>query len=396
MPPDTDTRFAPAIPSIFLLMTVVFLAMMPRMLIAPLLLRVASDFGMTYGRASLFFLSGTAGFISGLLVSGYVAQILTHRWTIVVSVFLVGVGLIGLSQAQSPALFHMLLFLAAAANGLYPGSGIAAVTTIAPDIHRGKALSIHECGPNLTFIMAPVLSAAIAPALGWRGVVMIVGAAAILGAGLYAAGGHRSPDRGHPPSFRNLAELARNRSFWIISALFMVGFTAAAGVYAVLPTYLMIQHGLRETLVNTLVGASRIAAFVTILLAGAFVDRFGFRRTVSVILAVTGAVTLLIGVAHGWLLIVAVFAQPILVGAFFPVGLSALAGVTMPERRNLAVALAIPLANLIGSGLVPPLFAAAGERGWFSQAFMTLGIVVIASVALLPLMRGYRRPGASA
>ena len=381
-----NQRFTSVLPWILFITVMVFFGIMPRVLLAPLLLRMSADLGISYDRASLFFLSSSAGFVTGLFSSGFVAQKLTHKWTIVASVLLAGIALVLLSRVTTVAGFHLLLFAGGWANGLYPGSGIAAVTTIAQDMHRGKALAVHECGPNLAFILAPVLAAAIAPAWGWRGVTLAVGAGAVFSAIAFAAFGHATAGRGQPPSFRNVAALARNRSFWVMSALFMVVFTAASGVYGVLPTYLIVEHGLTERFVNNLVGASRIAGFVSILSAGSLADRFGFRRVVTVILVVTGSVTLLLGIANGWLLVASVFMQPMIVGAFFPVGLSALADVTSPERRNLAIALAIPLANIVGAGLAPPLFTAAGARGWFPQAFIVLGIFVVASVLLLPIM----------
>ena len=338
--------------------------------------------------ASIFFLTSSSGFVIGLLTSGFVAQRLTHKWTIVASVLLAGLALIALSYVRSEGYFHLLLFVGGWGIGLYPGSGIVAVTTIAPDVHRGKALAIHECGPNFAFILAPVVAAALAPTIGWRGVMLLVGISSIAVSLVFAASGRAGSGRGQPPSYRNLTELAQNRSFWVVSALLVVAATAAIGVYGVLPTYLVLEHGLPERFVNNLVGASRITGFAAILTAGTLADRFGFRPVVAVVLVITGFATLLLGVAQGWLLMASVFLQPLIVSAYFPVALNALANVTAPERRNLAFALAIPMANLVGAGVAPPLFAAAGARGWFPQAFVVLGILVVASVALLPLMRG--------
>jgi NNP family nitrate/nitrite transporter-like MFS transporter len=382
-----NSRLTPAIPWLLFISLMVFSGMLPRSLLAPLLLRISADLGISFDRASMFFLTSSAGFITGLFTSGFVTQRLSHKRTIVTSVLLAGIGIIALSRVESAATFHLLLFAVGWAVGLYPGSGIASVIAIAPEAHRGKALAIHECGPNATFVLAPIIAAALAPSIGWRGVMLIAGVNGIVASLLFAAFGRGSNEYGQSPSFRNLAELARNRSFWIVSALFVVAATAAMGVYAVLPTYLVVEHGLSERLVNNLVGASRITAFAAILTAGTLADRFGFRPVVAVILVVTGAATMLLGLAQSWLLVAAVFLQPMIVGAYFPVALNALADVTAPERRSLAVALAIPLANLIGAGVAPPLLTAAGARGWFPHAFVLLGVLVVASVALLPLMR---------
>jgi predicted MFS family arabinose efflux permease len=87
-----------------------------------------------------------------------------------------------------------------------------------------------------------------------------------------------------------------------------------------------------------------------------------------------------------------VFLQPLLVGAFFPLGLSALSDVAPPHARSLAIALAIPLANLFGAGLAPRALSWTGEIGRFPLGFVVLGGLTIASLLLLC---GYR-PGTSA
>jgi NNP family nitrate/nitrite transporter-like MFS transporter len=379
-------RFAPSVPWILFLMGIVFFIMIPRLLLAPLLLRISADLGISYSQASYFFLTSSAGFIAGLFSSGYVAQRLGHKWTIVSSLAAAGLFLVLLSRVRDIGFFHLFLFLDGWAIGLYPGSGITAVSAMAPTIHRGKALAIHECGPNLAFILAPVSAAALAPSIGWRGVMLTFGLCGMALSGLFALYGRAGSGRGQPPNFRNIAELARNRSFWVIAALFSMATIGAMGVYGVLPTYLIAVQRFPERYVNNLIGLSRITAFIAILTAGSLTDRYGFRPVVTVILVTTGLATLILGLAHGRLLVLGVLLQPMIIGAFFPVSLNALAEVTAPERRNLAVALVLPIANLLGAGLAPPVLAAAGDRGWFPQAFIIVGIMLIFSVALLPLM----------
>ncbi len=380
-------RFSPAIPSILFLVAMVFFGMLPKTLLSPLLLRISDDLGISFDRASLFFLSSSAGYITGLLISGFLTRYFTHKWTIVTAVAGTSLAAITLSLIHGELAFHMLMFIGSLALGLYPGSGITTVTRVAPDVHHGKAIALHELGPNFTFILAPVFAAVFAPKFGWRGIMLMTGILGAATVSIFAVFGRFGDEYGEPPNFKNLAELAKNRSFWVISALFIVGVAAAMGVFSVLPTYLMVEQGLPEQFVNSLVGASRITGVAMLLIAGALTDRFGFRPVITVILLVTGAATVLIGLAGGGLLIAGVFLQPLFVGAFFPVTINELTKVTAPERRSLAVALAFPLSNLVGGGLTPPLMAAAGARGQFTRAFVILGIITMLSVLLLPLMK---------
>jgi len=375
----------------FLIM-MVFFAVFPRLLLAPLLLRISSGLGIEYGRASGFFLTAAFGFTTGLLTSGFAAKFYTHRWTIVGSVALTGVSFLALSTVQTVLAFHVVLFVGAFGNGLYPGSGVASVAALVPDHHRGKALAMHEAGPNLAFILAPILAAIIAPFAGWRGVFVLTGAAALIAAAVFAAFGRGHRERGEPPHFENIKLFLHSRDFWITATLFAVVVSTAVGVFSMLPTFLVVEHGHSEQFVNTLVGVSRITGFAAIFTAGALSDRFGFAAVVSVIMSVTGIMTILIGLTHGTVLLVAVFLQPLVVQAFFPVAIRALTDAAPVAARNLAVALAIPMANLVGAGIAPRAFGAVAAAGHFETGFIALGTLTVVSLALLPMRRAKQAP----
>lgn len=377
------SRLRQALPWILLLTLVVYFGILPRLLLSPLLLRIAASLGVSFDRASSAFLWGSAGFVTGLLTSGFVSHRLRHRATIVVAILMGGAMLIALSFVHSLLAFNVIFAILNWAAGLYPGSGIPSITGLVDPGSRSTALAIHETGPNLAFLTAPIIVALLAPSYGWQSVFRAAGGATFTVGIAFVIFGRASNDRGEPPRFHSIADFLRSGPFWIVSALFVLAASGAMGVFAVLPTYLVLDHGLSEQLVNTLVGFSRVTGFASILLAGTLADRYGFRRVVLVILGTTGLVTIAIGLLEGVPLMVAVFLQPLLVGAFFPLGLSALSTVFPPERQNLAVALAIPLANLIGSGLMPRVLAFAGSVGRFDLGFVLLGLLTVASLVLL-------------
>jgi MFS transporter, NNP family, nitrate/nitrite transporter len=381
-------RFGPSVPWVGFLTLMVFFGMLPRLLVSPVLLRLADDLGIGFDQAAGFFLSMSVGYVSGLLLSGYVARAVGHRWTIVLSIAGGGLAFMVLSGLHSPALFHLVLLLGGFANGLYPGSGIASVVDLVPDAHRGKALGLHEIGPNLAFMAAPIAAALLVPGFGWRGLFLASGSLVVLMAAAFAVFGRASMEAGAPPNFGNLSELASKPAFWTVSALFVVGATAAFGVYSVLPTFLMADKGMDERLVNSLIGFSRVSGTFAILAAGGLADRFGARPVVAVVLGVTGLATVLLGFASGPLLLLAVFLQPAIIGAAFPVLLNALSEVTKPGIRSLAVALAIPMANLGGAGLAPLILSALGAAGLFRASFVVLGLMVVCSLTLVPFLGG--------
>ncbi|WP_319560506.1 hypothetical protein [Marispirochaeta sp.] len=50
-----------------------FFAVFPRVLLAPLLLRISADLGVSYDSTSSFFLTSSVGFSLGLVTSGFIA-----------------------------------------------------------------------------------------------------------------------------------------------------------------------------------------------------------------------------------------------------------------------------------------------------------------------------------
>ncbi|TVR54722.1 MAG: MFS transporter [Spirochaetaceae bacterium] len=384
----SQENFSRSVPSVLTLMMMVFFAVSPRFLLSPLLLRIATTFGVGYGRASAVFLTASFGFVTGLLTSGYIAHRLTHRFTIVFAIGLSGILLIALSMVRSFAAFHVVLFFCGWATGLYPGSGVTSVAAAVADRHRGKAMAIHESGPNIAFILAPVLSAAIAPTFGWHGVFVVFGVAAIVAAIVFLISGRGLAEPGQPPNFSNLRMFIHDRSFWVIVLLLAIAAVGAIGVYSVLPTFLIAEHGYSERFVNSYIGVSRVTGFVAILTAGVLADRIGFSAVIAVIIGVTGVMTILLGLTTGAPLLIAVFLQPMLVQSFFPVAINGLTLVVPPAARSLAVSLAIPLANLVGTGIAPRALGAAGSAGVFGLGFVIAGVLTVASLALLPLLRG--------
>ncbi|MDZ7852639.1 MAG: hypothetical protein U5L98_08350 [Halomonas sp.] len=72
------------------------------------------------------------------------------------------------------------------------------------------------------------------------------------------------------------------------------------------------------------------------------------------------------------------------ISAFFPAGLSALAGVSTPERRNLAVSVVIPLAYLFGAGVFPAILGKLAETGVSGTGFIAIGMLMAAGALLSP------------
>ncbi len=387
----TAGSLRPQLPALVFLAVLVFLGVFPRLLMAPMLVQITRELAITTGQATRLFLFVSAGYTALMLLSGFVSQRLGHRKTLVVSAAGTGAGALAISVAGSLPVMQGAAVLLGAGAGLYAPSGIPTVVALVSAENRGKALAIHEMGPNLAVVSAPLVVAALVPAVSWRLVFAVTGLICLTAAGAYARWGRGSELPGEPPNLKNIATVLADPAFWVVAALLTVAVSAAVGVYAILPSFLIEERALDARLVNTLIGVSRASGIAMVFLTGIAVDRIGVRRMLTIVCSVVGVFTLLLGVAHGPLLIAAVLLQPLLVPAFFPTGLSAIAQVGPPHLRNLAVALVIPAANFFGTGVFPSFAGLLAEQGRFAWAFVVLAAVLFASLALVARFRPQTR-----
>jgi NNP family nitrate/nitrite transporter-like MFS transporter len=166
--------------------------------------------------------------------------------------------------------------------------------------------------------------------------------------------------------------------------LFSLGVTGGLGVYSMLPLYLVNEHGMLQSQANTLITLSRILTLPMALLVGWLSDHFGLKPTLSFVLFLTGISTLLIGVAEGSLIQIIIFCQPLFAVCFFPPAFAALSHIGSKETRNIAVSFTIPIAFLIGGGVIPNVIGFLGEKGFFSMGFIVSGGLIL-SGTIIPL-----------
>jgi NNP family nitrate/nitrite transporter-like MFS transporter len=166
--------------------------------------------------------------------------------------------------------------------------------------------------------------------------------------------------------------------------LFGLGVSSTIGVYAMLPLYLVTERHVEPSWANTIVALSRSYGPILALLGGWASDKLGAKQTIVISLVFTGAATLLLGPLSDHWLSVAVLVQPLVAVWFFPAAFAAIAMITPPNARNLAVAFTVPFGFLIGGGAIPTLIGAMGDAGSFATGFMLTG-ALIASGGILGL-----------
>jgi len=354
---------------------------------APLMPMVERDLNVGHGEAGSLFFFISLGFFVGLLGSGFVSSRLTHRWTIGLSFVALGGLLLAVSLSPSLWWIRWGLTMLGVSAGLYLPSGIATITDRVSSKDWGKAMAVHELAPNLAFVTAPLLSEGLMLWFSWRGVVALLGGAAVVAGWAFIRFGRGGAFPGETPSPKNLRVLLQRPSFWIMMALFSMGIGASLAVYTMLPLYLVAERGLERAWANTLLGLSRIAGLGVVFFAGWATDRLGPRRALGSVFLATGMATILLGMARGAWIIPALFLQPVLACCFFPPGLAATSLIGPPHVTNVAVSLIVAVAYLLGGGAIPAGIGTLGEQGLFPLGIILVGVLLVVSALLVHYLK---------
>ena len=375
--------FRAHVPFLLLLTAIFFLTFLARVILAPLMPTIEGELHIGHGEAGSFFLFVSLGYFAGLFGSGFVSSRLTHRWTIILSTVTASGALFAVYLSHTLWWIRWVLILLGLSAGLYIPSGIAALTDIVDSRDWGKAMAVHELAPNLSYVAAPLLADGLMIWFSWRGVMALLGGAALLIGGTFTRFGKGGAFPGETPSPKTLQILLALPSFWIIMAVFSMGIGASLGVYTMLPLYLVAERGLERGLANTLVALSRVAGLGIVFVAGWATDRLGPRRALGGVFLANGMVTMLLSIGHGVWLIAALFLQPLLACCFFPAGFAALSKIGPPQLRNVAVSLTIAVAIVLGGGAIPAGIGIMGEEGFFSLGIMLVGVLLMGSIILV-------------
>ena len=364
-----------------------FLNFIARIVFAPLLPAVENDLGLSHSQAGSFFFVLTIGYFFSLLGSGFVSALISHRNTIVASSLLAGVVLLCISCADTGLAVTAGMFFLGLATGLYLPSGIATITSLVQARQWGTALAVHELAPNLGFVLAPVVAEIFMLWFPWRGVLAVLGVAAVLLGVFFARFGRGGDFKSEKPNYKSVSSLFRKPSFCVMTVLFCLGISSTVGVYSMLPLYLVSDHEIARVQANTFVSLSRVATIFVVFIGGWAADRFGTINTMKIVFFITGIMTISLGfVPSSWIFAVVIL-QPLTAVCFFPAGFAVLSAIVPSQQRSLAISIAIPLGFIFGAGTVPAFLGIMGDADCFRLAFMILGSCIFSGCIILSVVK---------
>ncbi|MFH1834115.1 MAG: MFS transporter, partial [bacterium] len=354
-----------------------FTTFVSRFIFSPLLPSIGPDVGLTPGEAGTIFFLGSLGALGGSLLSGFLSSRIDHRGTLVFSILVTAAALMACYFARSVWFIQVVMIVLGVCAGLNMPSVTATVAAMVSREDWGKALSVQQLAPRLSYAAAPFLAVGLLAALSWQVALVVMGLFAAVAGIAFLVWGDCGGFPGTPPSLPLFGVILRQRSFWIMVFLFSLGMGAQAGLYTMMPLYLTQQRGFTVASANTLLGLASISPLVMTFFAGWLTDRIGERRAIFFSLIATGAAVIMLGSVSGGWLTASVFLTPALAACFFPPAFAALSRLVQPNLRSLAAGLAPSTAFMVGGGLVPIGLGYMGQAYSFGSGIVIVGAAVI-------------------
>jgi len=269
---------------------------------------LATAFGWTRGRVSIaasFLIIGTS--ITAPLIGAIIDRFGTRRVGLL-SMLALSIGY-GLLTQLGPhiALFYLAWLLISLAGGGTTPVVWTRTVNLWFDRARGLALGLALAGSGLSGILAPTLTSRAIDAFGWQGGYLALGAFILLVAipviAVFFEDGIPRPVRSRQGGSTasglpglDLHDSLRTASFWKIAiGFFCVSSVIAALIINLVP--LLIDRGLARTDAARVAGVMGFAVFIGRIVIGFLLDRFSAPLVASVLLALSAAGCLLLGMA---------------------------------------------------------------------------------------------------
>lgn len=382
------SSFRAALPALFFLSFLFLLNFTSRVIFAPLLPLISGELGLTHADSGSFFLCISSGYFVSILLSGHVSARIDHKHTIAFSSVASGVMLFVISTCSSLLSLRFGLFGLGAAAGLYLPSGLATIIHLVPPAYMARGIAVHELAPNAAFVLTPLLCAVSLFFVSWRTGLEILAVVLVCMGVLFHIYGRASTGKGAIPKFTILKQVLKLPRFWLVTIMFSMAICSTLGIYAMLPLFLVSEHGMDVEHANTLVAFSRIGSVGMPLLGGWIGDKLGNQRVMGVVLLTTGVLTIPIGLSEGWLMIGLVVVQPMVAVCFFPSAFAVLSKIGATKDKNVVVSLCIPLAFLCGGGILPTIIGTIGDYSSLGAGITTAGgLMVLASICSPVLLK---------
>ena len=370
---------------LLLLWSLWFVVMVVRTIIGPILPLIEDEFLISHAKATTIASLFGLGVATSTLASGVFAGRLGYKRSILLFMAASIVMFLLIPHVRTFSQLALLLFVSGAVWGTYFPCVIPIVTGhFAPSVW-GRALAIQDTGASLSVIAAPLFAILMLRFISWRQFFYVFAAAYMVSGALFLLFAKEVKVERRPTN--TFWNLLRNRSTWTLVILWVFATGAFMGVYQVTPLYFTKELSFSTQYANTIFGLSRLGGVVFGVTMGFVVDRFNLKKSMFIVLCLTGLFTMLIGHTNVTIVQVGLFLQGTVIMGFFAVGLMTISRMFKMEERSMAAGLMSTLGAIFGAGVVPYLFGLAGDYLSFRFGMLVFGAIITLGSGLVYFLR---------
>lgn len=352
-----------------------------RTILAPIAPILEDEFGLSHTSTSGFFTAISTGNGVALFLMGIFSNLLGHKRSILFSFLFNAFFLLALSYTSKIFTFYFLFFALGFTLGTYLPSALSLLTKMYSKKLWGKVISIHDSAASASIFLAPLFAYFILKYTSWRGLFSLIAYTFLILVFLFYVATKSVEEikvKGEHTKEIFFVVL-KNRTLWIIAALLTVAAGANMGLYYILPLFLSKELHFDISFTQKILGISRVGAFVFVFFVGFLVDLFEIKGLLFSTLFVSGLLTFAIPYFSGKFFIYALFIQPVIISAMFPLSFVLSSRIISLEKRAFANGFIVSIASAFGIGVIPYILGFFGDHLSFAFGIKALGILTLAT-----------------
>jgi NNP family nitrate/nitrite transporter-like MFS transporter len=359
-----------------------FLNFSVRMSFSPLLPIIEEELAITHAVAGSLFSFMAVGSTISVFMSGWVSKHIGYKRSIIFSFIALALVSLCLKYAHTYYFFAGCALLIGLTAGIYLPCVVPLITSIVSRVNWGKAIAFHDTAASFSFFAVPILVALTISVYHWHSFFVMLSGACVLCIVLFWI---FAPDpRPQEEKKSSYSTVLRRPDFWVITIIWIMAAMATAGIYTIIPLFLVTEKGMQVETANTIFGVSRIGGVFATILVGFLVDRFAIKKILFTILFITGLATVGMALAHVlWLLVGMLVIQATVSMVFFPAAITAISSITLPEERTTFIGAILAVSSLFSFGIFPVGLGAVADKWNFQIGILAMGILIILSCALI-------------
>jgi len=349
----------------------------------PLLPFIRDEFALDYTQAGVVIMAFNLAYGISQLPSGWLADRIGPR--ILLTIGIVGVALAGLLTGLSQTYVMAIVFLVlmGVAGGGYHPSAAPLVSRAVEPKHQGRALGFHQMGGSGSFFLAPLISAGIAVAWGWRApFIWLAIPTALFGITFYILLGRRLEVNSLPKATPEYHDKTQSPSSYLprlVPFMVLSVFTQAVNfsIIAFIPLFMVDHFGVAEAAAAVSISIIHSAGLWASPLGGHISDRLGKVRVVLVTCLITGVLFCLLNVVPYGLGIGALL---LMIGIFMYIRMPSSESYIIsqtPEHRRSTVLGIYYFSSMEAGGILSPVIGYCIDRFGFYPSFTGAGIAIV-------------------